>query len=47
MKPILGLLLAPQGLEVVGGSVAQFEKQYRGDYEKHGKLIRELQIRLN
>ena len=46
-EPAVRERLAPQGLEVVGGSVAQFEKQYRGDYEKYGKLIRELQIRLN
>jgi tripartite-type tricarboxylate transporter receptor subunit TctC len=39
--------LAPQGLEVVAHSVEEFERQYRGDYEKFGKLIRELQIKLN
>jgi tripartite-type tricarboxylate transporter receptor subunit TctC len=39
--------LAPQGLEVVAHSVEGFEKQYRDDYEKFGKLIRELQIKLN
>jgi tripartite-type tricarboxylate transporter receptor subunit TctC len=39
--------LAGQGLEVVAGPVAEFERQYRGDYEKFGKLIRELQIKLN
>src|SRR5690606_12374803 len=39
--------LAPQGLEVVAHSVEEFEKQYRGDYEKFGKLIKELQIKLN
>ena len=39
--------LAGQGLEVVAGPVEQFEKQYRGDYEKFGKLIRELKITLN
>jgi tripartite-type tricarboxylate transporter receptor subunit TctC len=39
--------LAGQGLEVVAGPVGDFEKQYRGDYEKFGKLIRELKITLN
>lgn len=46
-EPAVGQKLAPQGLEIVAGSVAEFEKQYRGDYEKFGKLIRELQIKLN
>ena len=39
--------LGPQGLEVVAHSVEEFERQYRGDYGKFGKLIRELQIKLN
>jgi tripartite-type tricarboxylate transporter receptor subunit TctC len=39
--------LAAQGLEVVAHSVEEFERQYRGDYEKFGKLIRELKITLN
>jgi tripartite-type tricarboxylate transporter receptor subunit TctC len=39
--------LGAQGLEVVAGPVDAFEKQYRGDYEKFGKLIRELKITLN
>ena len=39
--------LAAQGLEVVAHSVGEFERQYRGDYEKFGKLIRELKITLN
>ncbi len=45
--PALREKLAPQGLEVVANSVEEFEKQYRGDYDKYGKLIRELQIKLN
>ena len=45
--PALRDKLAPQGLEVVAGSVEEFERQYRSDYEKFGKLIRELQIKLN
>lgn len=39
--------LAAQGLEVVAHSVGEFERQYRGDYEKFGRLIRELKITLN
>jgi len=46
-EPAVREKLAPQGLEVVAHSVEEFERQYRGDYEKFGKLIRELQIRLN
>ena len=45
--PAIREKLGPQGLEVVAHSVAEFERQYRGDYEKFGKLIRELQIKLN
>jgi tripartite-type tricarboxylate transporter receptor subunit TctC len=46
-EPALRDKLAPQGLEVVAHSVEEFEKQYRDDYDKFGKLIRELQIKLN
>ena len=46
-EPAVREKLAPQGLEVVAGSVEEFEKQYRGDYDKFGKLIRELGIKLN
>ena len=45
--PAIREKLGPQGLEVVAHSVAEFERQYRGDYEKFGKLIKELQIKLN
>ena len=45
--PAIREKLRPQGLEVVAHSVKEFEKQYRGDYEKFGKLIKELQIKLN
>jgi tripartite-type tricarboxylate transporter receptor subunit TctC len=38
---------APQGLEAVGGSVEQFARLYREDYEKYGRLVKELQIRIN
>jgi tripartite-type tricarboxylate transporter receptor subunit TctC len=46
-EPAVREKLAPQGLEVVAHSVEEFEKQYRADYEKFGKLIRELQIKLD
>lgn len=45
--PAIREKLGPQGLEVVAHSVEEFERQYRGDYEKFGKLIKELQIKLN
>lgn len=38
---------APQGLEVVGGSAEAFARVYREDYEKYGRLVRELGITLN
>ncbi|MBL8381097.1 MAG: tripartite tricarboxylate transporter substrate binding protein [Burkholderiales bacterium] len=45
--PALRERLAPQGLEAVGGSPEQFSRLYREDYEKYGRLITELNIRLN
>jgi tripartite-type tricarboxylate transporter receptor subunit TctC len=39
--------LAPQGLDVAGGSPEEFAKIYRGDYEKYGRLVRELGITAN
>lgn len=45
--PALRERLAPQGLEAVGGSPEQFSRLYREDYEKYGRLIKELNIRLN
>jgi len=36
---------AQNGLEPVGGTVEQFARQYRDDYEKYGRLIRELAIK--
>jgi tripartite-type tricarboxylate transporter receptor subunit TctC len=38
---------APQGLEAVGGSPEAFAKVYRDDYEKYGRLVRELGISVN
>ncbi|MGH8682753.1 MAG: tripartite tricarboxylate transporter substrate-binding protein [Burkholderiales bacterium] len=46
-EPAVRERFAPQGLEVVGGSAEQFARLYREDYEKYGRLIRELQIKLN
>jgi tripartite-type tricarboxylate transporter receptor subunit TctC len=39
--------LAPQGLEAVGGSPEQFARLYREDYEKYGRLVKELGIKIN
>jgi tripartite-type tricarboxylate transporter receptor subunit TctC len=36
---------APQGLEVASGSPEEFAKLYRSDYEKYGRLVKELGIR--
>jgi tripartite-type tricarboxylate transporter receptor subunit TctC len=38
---------APQALEVVGGSAEQFARVYREDYEKYGRLVKELNIKIN
>ena len=38
---------APQGLEAVGGSPEQFAKLYRDDYEKYGRLVKELNIKID
>jgi tripartite-type tricarboxylate transporter receptor subunit TctC len=38
---------APQGLEAVGGSAERFARLYLEDYEKYGRLVRELSITLN
>jgi len=38
---------APQGLEAVGGSPEQFAKLYRDDYEKYGRLVKELNIKVD
>ena len=36
---------APQGLEVASGSPEEFAKLYRSDYEKYGRLVKDLGIR--
>ena len=45
-EPALKERYAKLGLEPVGGTPADIQKQYRADYEKYGRLIRELGIRL-
>jgi tripartite-type tricarboxylate transporter receptor subunit TctC len=36
---------APQGLEVASGSPEEFARLYRNDYEKYGRLVKDLGIR--
>jgi tripartite-type tricarboxylate transporter receptor subunit TctC len=38
---------AQNGLEPVGGTADQFARQYRDDYDKYSRLIRELAIKLD
>jgi tripartite-type tricarboxylate transporter receptor subunit TctC len=38
---------AQNGLEPVGGSAEQFARQYREDYDKYARLIKDLAIRLD
>ncbi|MEO8143205.1 MAG: tripartite tricarboxylate transporter substrate-binding protein, partial [Betaproteobacteria bacterium] len=45
--PAIRERLAPQGLEAVGGTSEQFAKLYRDDYEKYGKLVKELNIKID
>jgi tripartite-type tricarboxylate transporter receptor subunit TctC len=46
-QPAIRERLAPQGLEAVGGSPEQFAKLYRDDYEKYGRLVKELNIKVD
>jgi tripartite-type tricarboxylate transporter receptor subunit TctC len=46
-QPAVRERFAPQGLEVAGGSAADFARLYRADYEKYGRLVRELNITVN
>ncbi len=46
-QPALRERFAPQGLEAVGGSPEQFARIFREDYEKYGRLVKELNIKLN
>jgi len=38
---------AQSGLEIVGNTPAQFAAIVRRDYEKYGRLVRELKIRID
>ena len=46
-EPALRERLAPQGLEAVGGSPEQFARLYREDYEKYGRPVKELDVKLD
>lgn len=46
-QPAVRERFAPQALEAVGGSPEQFAKLYRDDYEKYGRLVKELNIKIN
>jgi tripartite-type tricarboxylate transporter receptor subunit TctC len=46
-QPAVRERFAPQALEVVGGSAEQFARVYREDYEKYGRLVKELNIKIN
>ena len=46
-EPAVRERLTLQGLETVGGSSDQFAKLYRDDYEKYGRLVKELDITIN
>jgi tripartite-type tricarboxylate transporter receptor subunit TctC len=46
-QPAIRERFAPQGLEAVGGSPEQFARLYRDDYEKYGRLVKELNIRID
>lgn len=52
--PLLCLLFAaprerfaPQGLEAAGETPEQFARLYREDYEKYGRLVKDLGIKLD
>jgi tripartite-type tricarboxylate transporter receptor subunit TctC len=46
-QPAIRERFAPQGLEAVGGSPEQFARLYRDDYEKYGRLVKELNIKVD
>jgi tripartite-type tricarboxylate transporter receptor subunit TctC len=46
-QPAVRERFAPQALEAVGGSPEQFARLYRDDYEKYGRLVKELGIKLD
>jgi tripartite-type tricarboxylate transporter receptor subunit TctC len=45
-EPSIRERFAQSGLEPVGGSSEQFARLYRDDYEKYGKLIKQLNIKV-
>jgi tripartite-type tricarboxylate transporter receptor subunit TctC len=45
--PAIRERFAQSGLEPVGGSTEQFARLYRDDFEKYGKLVRQLNIRVD
>ncbi|MBK7471736.1 MAG: tripartite tricarboxylate transporter substrate binding protein [Betaproteobacteria bacterium] len=45
-EPSIRQKLAPQGLDAVGGTPEQFASLYRSDYEKYGRLVKELNIKI-
>jgi tripartite-type tricarboxylate transporter receptor subunit TctC len=46
-EPAVRERLAPQGLEAAAGTPEQFAKLFRDDYEKYGRLVKELGIKLD
>jgi tripartite-type tricarboxylate transporter receptor subunit TctC len=46
-QPAVRERFAPQGLEAVGGSPAQFARLYRDDYDKYARLVKDLAIKLD
>lgn len=46
-QPAIRERIAPQGLEAVGGSQEAFARLYADDYEKYGRLVKELNITVN
>jgi tripartite-type tricarboxylate transporter receptor subunit TctC len=46
-EPAIRERFATYGLEPVGGSVAALARLYRDDYEKYGRLVQELSIKLD
>ena len=45
--PAIRERFAQSGLEPVGGSTEQFAKLYRDDFEKYGKLVKQLKIKVD
>jgi tripartite-type tricarboxylate transporter receptor subunit TctC len=45
-EPTVRARFAQSALEPIGGSAAQFAKLVSDDYEKYGRLVKDLNIRL-